>query len=120
MNILFNHQFREGNQVADFLARMGESGQNVLYENFQDLPQHIKAYFGLTNWVCLILEGNGFSIWFIFLGLFRGSIILQACLDLILPFFFIAFWFCLWEGLNFLICNILVDLFVTTVFFHYK
>lgn len=43
MNILFNHQFCVGNQVADILARMGKSGQNELFDNFKDLLLHIKG-----------------------------------------------------------------------------
>lgn len=43
MNIIVNHQFHEHNQTADILVHVGENGQNDFYENFQDLPHHIKG-----------------------------------------------------------------------------
>lgn len=37
MNLKFNHEYREGNQVTDFIACMGESGHNEIYDNVQNL-----------------------------------------------------------------------------------
>ncbi|KAK0573059.1 hypothetical protein LWI29_002443 [Acer saccharum] len=38
-NVRIVHQFRERNQAADFLAKLGERGSNVIYEEFQELPR---------------------------------------------------------------------------------
>ncbi|KAL6012791.1 Glycerol-3-phosphate acyltransferase 3 [Asimina triloba] len=43
MNVRFAHQFREGNQVADFLAKLGESGSNRTYEDLQDLLRLLRG-----------------------------------------------------------------------------
>ncbi|KAL5977558.1 hypothetical protein ACLOJK_041456 [Asimina triloba] len=43
MNVRFAHQFREGNQVADFLAKLGESGSSRTYEDLQDLPRLLRG-----------------------------------------------------------------------------
>lgn len=37
------HQFREGNQAADFLIWKGEVGQNLTYEGHQNLPWILKG-----------------------------------------------------------------------------
>ncbi|KAL5978321.1 hypothetical protein ACLOJK_029438 [Asimina triloba] len=48
MNVRFIHQFREGNQAADFLAKLGESSSSRIYEDLQDLPRLLqKAFTGL-------------------------------------------------------------------------
>lgn len=44
LTIKFNHQYREGNQTADFLARMGKSGHNEIYDNLQNLPHKFKGF----------------------------------------------------------------------------
>ncbi|KAL5984394.1 hypothetical protein ACLOJK_018498 [Asimina triloba] len=43
MNVRFIHQFREGNLAADFLAKLGESGSNRIYEDLQDLPRLLRG-----------------------------------------------------------------------------
>ncbi|KAK0586367.1 hypothetical protein LWI29_005771 [Acer saccharum] len=43
MNVRIVHQSREGNQAADFLAKLGESGSNVIYEEFQELPRLLQG-----------------------------------------------------------------------------
>lgn len=43
MDIRILHQFREGNQVTDFLAKQGELGSNVIYEDLQHLLRFLKG-----------------------------------------------------------------------------
>ncbi|KAL5987559.1 hypothetical protein ACLOJK_035307 [Asimina triloba] len=43
MNVRFIHQFREGNLAADFLAKLGESGSNRIYEDTHDLPRLLRG-----------------------------------------------------------------------------
>ncbi|KAL5994995.1 hypothetical protein ACLOJK_025053 [Asimina triloba] len=43
MDIRVIHQFREGNQAADFLAKQGELGSNVVYEDLQLLSRFLRG-----------------------------------------------------------------------------
>ena len=43
MNVRFVHQYREGNQAVDFLAKLGERGSNVIYEEFHELPRLLQG-----------------------------------------------------------------------------
>ncbi|KAL5999771.1 hypothetical protein ACLOJK_038056 [Asimina triloba] len=43
MNVRFIHQYREGNLAADFLAKLGESGSNRIYEDIHDLPRLLRG-----------------------------------------------------------------------------
>ena len=43
MNVRIVHQYREGNQAADFLSKLGERGSNVIYEEFHDLPRLLQG-----------------------------------------------------------------------------
>lgn len=43
MNICVLHQFIEGNQAADFFAKQGELGSNVIYDNIQHLLRFLKG-----------------------------------------------------------------------------
>ncbi|KAL6011417.1 hypothetical protein ACLOJK_001865 [Asimina triloba] len=60
MNVQFVHQFREGNQAADFLAKLGESDSSRTYENLQDLPRLLQGTKGVVYLaIFLIALGNG-------------------------------------------------------------
>lgn len=43
MNIRISHQFQEGNQAANYFAKLGESAKIEFYENFHGLPKQIKG-----------------------------------------------------------------------------
>lgn len=76
MSIRFNHQFCEGNQAANYLAKMGESGKIELYHNFHELANQIKGIFRTEKLGLPILEGSFFFCFFVFFGLSH-----EACLD---------------------------------------
>lgn len=44
-----SHQFREGNMVADFLARNGETGCSRRYEVLELLPKELKGILRLEK-----------------------------------------------------------------------
>lgn len=43
MNVQIIHQLWEGNQSAEFLAKLGESGKNDFYEDVQGLSKLVKG-----------------------------------------------------------------------------
>lgn len=50
VNFKVIHQYREGNSVADFLAREGEMGKKVIYEESHSLPSYLKGILRLDRW----------------------------------------------------------------------
>ncbi|KAL5993748.1 hypothetical protein ACLOJK_041006 [Asimina triloba] len=43
MDTLVTHQFREGNQAAEFLAKQGKLGSNEVYEDIQQVLRFLKG-----------------------------------------------------------------------------
>ncbi|KAK4848776.1 hypothetical protein QYF36_017173 [Acer negundo] len=49
VNFLVLHQYREGNRVADFLAREGKIGKNIIYEDQHRLPRFLKGVLRIVR-----------------------------------------------------------------------
>lgn len=76
ISFLINHIFREGNQIADFLTRVGERGSTQLFKNRIALPRQVCSMIQLNkleppnqHWQSFLVTGLGnsmFVIWLFF------------------------------------------------------
>lgn len=60
VNFTIEHQFREGNNAADFLALRGEEGHNNRFVDFDYLPRKLKGILRLDKAGLPRVQLNGF------------------------------------------------------------
>lgn len=108
MNIRIFHQLHEGNHVADYLAKLWESGNNQFYEGVHRLQKPLKGILRIDRsglpairWFILL---HLFIVYEFLIGLFRFDF---TCFVL-----FFCFLVC--------ICNLTDTSYVIMVFFCYK
>ncbi|KAK0598498.1 hypothetical protein LWI29_035225 [Acer saccharum] len=60
VNFMLLHQYREGNSAADFLARDGEMGKNIIYEDPDLFPRFLKGVLRIdrSRAALCLKEGN--------------------------------------------------------------
>lgn len=81
MDICVLHQFREGNQAIDFLAKQGELGSNVFYDDLQQVSRFLKGVIWIDKVGLPSIRIEGCFICFIFACLYEFFIMLNARLE---------------------------------------